>query len=58
MLTMQGLSAAVAGTLAQLTSPGTAMTLMAAASAAVTLTLAALAREGRRKVPEVQTAQG
>ncbi|MFD4562187.1 MFS transporter [Streptomyces sp. NPDC058469] len=56
MLTMQGVSAALAGTVAQLTSPGTAMTLMALASAAVTLTLAALARQARGEAPEVQTA--
>ncbi len=41
MLTMQGVSAALAGGLAQLTSPATAMTTLAAASAAVTLLLAA-----------------
>jgi predicted MFS family arabinose efflux permease len=40
MLTMQGMSAALAGGIAQLASPGTAMTVMAAASVAVTLTLA------------------
>ncbi|WP_330305292.1 MULTISPECIES: MFS transporter [unclassified Streptomyces] len=40
MLTMQGVSAALAGGVAQLTSPGTAMTVMAVASIAVTLTLA------------------
>ncbi|WP_406330804.1 MFS transporter [Streptomyces sp. NBC_00203] len=40
MLTMQGASAALAGGVAQLTSPGTAMTVMAVASIAVTLTLA------------------
>ncbi|WP_406372601.1 MFS transporter [Streptomyces sp. NBC_00647] len=40
MLTMQGVSAALAGGTAQLTSPGTAMTVMAAASVTVTLTLA------------------
>ncbi|MFJ8073300.1 MFS transporter [Streptomyces sp. NPDC096176] len=39
MLTMQGVAAAVAGGVAQLTSPATAMTVMAAASAAVTLVL-------------------
>ncbi|QJT02335.1 MFS transporter [Streptomyces asoensis] len=39
MLTMQGVSAALAGALAQLTSPATAMTVMALASIAVTLTL-------------------
>ncbi|MFJ8311472.1 MULTISPECIES: MFS transporter [unclassified Streptomyces] len=41
MLTFQGIGAAVAGTLAQRTSPGTAMALTAAASIAVTLALAA-----------------
>ncbi|MFF3291468.1 MFS transporter [Streptomyces sp. NPDC003023] len=40
MFTMQGVAAALAGGIAQLTSPATAMTLMAAASAAVTLALA------------------
>ncbi|WP_086787372.1 MFS transporter [Streptomyces caniscabiei] len=39
MLTWQGLSATLAGTLAQLTTPATAMTLLAAASATATLTL-------------------
>jgi predicted MFS family arabinose efflux permease len=38
MLTMQGVGAALAGTLAQFTSPSTAMAVMAAASVAVTLT--------------------
>jgi len=40
MLTMQGVSAALAGGVAQLTSPGTAMTVMAVASITVTVTLA------------------
>ncbi|SBT89809.1 hypothetical protein GA0115233_101263 [Streptomyces sp. DI166] len=40
MLTFQGLSATLAGVVAQLTSPATAMTLVAAASLSVTLTLA------------------
>ncbi|MET7477199.1 MFS transporter [Streptomyces sp. NPDC005648] len=44
MLTMQGVAAAVAGSVAQLTSPATAMTVMAAASATVTLALATAAR--------------
>lgn len=44
MLAMQGVGAAVAGTVAQLTSPALGMTVMAAASAAVTLTLFALGR--------------
>ncbi|ALC20672.1 MFS transporter [Streptomyces pristinaespiralis] len=39
MLTMQGVAAAMAGGIAQLTSPATAMTVMAAASVAVTLAL-------------------
>ncbi|KKZ73288.1 MFS transporter [Streptomyces showdoensis] len=39
MLALQGLSAALAGGLAQLTSPGTAMGLLAVASLAVTLVL-------------------
>jgi MFS family permease len=39
MLTMQGVSAALAGSVAQLTSPGTAMTVMAVASLAVTVAL-------------------
>ncbi|KOX01786.1 MULTISPECIES: membrane protein [unclassified Streptomyces] len=49
MAAMQGVGAALAGTLAQLTSPATAMTLMAATSVTVTLTLAALDRHGRRQ---------
>ncbi|GAA2127144.1 MFS transporter [Streptomyces synnematoformans] len=40
MLTMQGVAAALAGGVAELTSPATAMTAMGAASAAVTLALA------------------
>ncbi|MFF4756279.1 MFS transporter [Streptomyces sp. NPDC002514] len=44
MLTMQGVGAALAGSAAQLTSPGTAMTVLAAASLAVTLALAAAGR--------------
>ncbi|MGW3726569.1 MFS transporter [Streptomyces sp. NPDC000851] len=40
MLTMQGVAAAIAGTVAQLTSPATGMTVMAAASLAVTGCLA------------------
>ncbi|MER6633205.1 MFS transporter [Streptomyces sp. NPDC000987] len=53
MLTLQGVSAALAGTLAQLTSPATAMALTAAASAATTL---ALASSARRYVPRTQPA--
>ncbi|GGJ51849.1 MFS transporter [Streptomyces brasiliensis] len=44
MLTMQGVSAGLAGSVAQLTSPATAMTLMATASLAVTCALATAAR--------------
>jgi len=47
MFTMQGLAAAVAGGIAHVTSPATAMTVMAVASAAVTLALTpALRRMG------------
>ncbi|MBT2420857.1 MFS transporter [Streptomyces sp. ISL-22] len=42
MITMQGVSAALAGAVAQLTSPATGMTVMAAASIAVTLALVAV----------------
>ncbi|MEU6382104.1 MFS transporter [Streptomyces bauhiniae] len=48
MLTMQGVSAAVAGTLAQVTSPATGMTVMAGASVAVTLWLASAGRAPAR----------
>jgi predicted MFS family arabinose efflux permease len=48
MLTMQGVSAALAGAVAQLSAPGTAMTVMAAASVSVTLTLAAVDARPRR----------
>ncbi|MEU3523765.1 MFS transporter [Streptomyces sp. NPDC038707] len=44
MLTLQGISATTAGTLAQLTSPAAAMTAMAGGSVCVTLALAAAAR--------------
>ncbi|MER7110550.1 MFS transporter [Streptomyces sp. NPDC000229] len=48
MLTMQGVGAALAGTAAELTSPSTAMAVMAVASAGVTLALArGLPRGGR-----------
>ncbi|MGW2918855.1 MFS transporter [Streptomyces angustmyceticus] len=49
MAALQGIGAALAGTLAQLTSPATAMTLMAAGSVTVTLTLAALGRREERR---------
>ncbi|MFC3572966.1 MFS transporter [Streptomyces yaanensis] len=59
MLTMQGVSAALAGAVAQLASPGAAMTVMAAASITVTLTLAALARRQQpRRAAEVPVASG
>ncbi|MFC9233449.1 MFS transporter [Streptomyces decoyicus] len=53
MSTLQGVGASLAGTVAQLTSPATAMTLLAAASVTVTLTLAALGRheEGQSAAP-------
>ncbi|WP_037669820.1 MFS transporter [Streptomyces griseus] len=47
-LTMQGVSAALAGSVAQLTSPATGVTVMALLSIAVTVTLTAV---GRRGVP-------
>ncbi|MEU5224788.1 MFS transporter [Streptomyces toyocaensis] len=50
MLTMQGVSAALAGGLAQLTSPAAAMTALAAASAAVTLLLRATGPKHRTAV--------
>jgi predicted MFS family arabinose efflux permease len=49
MLAMQGVGATVAGVIAQLSSPGTAMAVMAGASLAVTLSLA----PGLRPVREV-----
>ncbi|MEW2254089.1 MFS transporter [Streptomyces sp. NPDC047869] len=49
MAALQGAGAALAGTLAQLTSPATAMTLMAAGSVTVTLVLAALGRQEERR---------
>ncbi|QIY71664.1 MFS transporter [Streptomyces sp. RLB1-33] len=52
MLTMQGVSAALAGTVAQLTSPGTAMTVMAITSVAATLLIS-----GPRQRTEVSTPQ-
>jgi len=49
MAAMQGVGAVLAGTLAQLISPATAMTLMASASVTVTATLAALGRRDERQ---------
>ncbi|MFE7271177.1 MFS transporter [Streptomyces sp. NPDC057623] len=48
MLTMQGVSAALAGSVAQLTSPATAMTVMAVSSLTVTVTLAVVSRSDAR----------
>ncbi|WP_369032335.1 MFS transporter [Streptomyces adonidis] len=48
MLTMQGVSAALAGTIAQLTSPGAAMALMAAGSVCVTVGLVVAGRRTER----------
>ncbi|MFF4354237.1 MFS transporter [Streptomyces sp. NPDC001530] len=49
MSTLQGVSAALAGTVAQLTSPAAAMTVLAVGSVTVTLTLAALGRREERQ---------
>ena len=46
---MQGVSAALAGTVAQLTSPASAMTVMAATSVSVTFALAAAGRRQKRR---------
>lgn len=63
MLTLQGVSAALAGAVAQLTSPAAAMAVMAAVSIAVTLTLWAAGRRapacgarppGRGTMPRVE----
>ncbi|MFF1644457.1 MFS transporter [Streptomyces sp. NPDC058240] len=54
MLTMQGVAAALAGTVAQRTSPATAMTAMAVASIAVTLALTAAGRRAARAVDNVE----
>ncbi|MET8609554.1 MFS transporter [Streptomyces sp. SCPE 10] len=51
MLTMQGVSAALAGAVAQLTSPATGMAVMAAGSVCVTLALAAAGRRIPADVP-------
>lgn len=50
MLTLQGVSAAMAGSLAQLISPAAGMTVMAGASVTVTVVLALAGREGRSQV--------
>ncbi|WP_310727944.1 MFS transporter [Streptomyces sp. N2A] len=49
MSTLQGVSAVLAGMLAQLTSPATAMTVLAVGSVTVTLTLAALERNDEQQ---------
>jgi len=51
MLTMQGVGAALAGAVAEQTSPATAMTVMAAASVLVTLALAPGLRPGLHPAP-------
>jgi MFS family permease len=51
MLTMQGVSASLAGAVAQGTSPAAAMAAMAVASTAVTATLAAASRRTRATAP-------
>ncbi|MGI5426538.1 MFS transporter [Streptomyces sp. CA-179760] len=51
MLTMQGVAAALAGSVAQLTSPAVAMTAMATVSTGVTLSLVAAGRREERAVP-------
>ncbi|WP_330236104.1 MFS transporter [Streptomyces sp. NBC_00566] len=55
MLTLQGVSAAMAGSLAQLISPAAGMTVMAGASVTVTVVLALAGREGR---PQVRNTRG
>jgi len=52
MLSMQGIGAAIAGAVAQHTSPPTAMAVMAAASISVTLTLAPGLRPDRRPISQ------
>ncbi|WP_225834164.1 MFS transporter [Streptomyces sp. NK08204] len=60
MLTLQGVSATLAGAAAQLMSPAWSMTTMAAASVSVTLVLATAARRvpGRRPEPERESRPG
>jgi predicted MFS family arabinose efflux permease len=59
MMAMQGVGAALAGGVAQLTSPGTAMAVMAAASLIITLTLAPGLRPGRTRAhPEKAALSG
>jgi hypothetical protein len=49
MVALQGVGTVLAGTLAQLTSPATAMTVMAAGSITATLALATLGRHEERR---------
>ncbi|MEU0338941.1 MFS transporter [Streptomyces bobili] len=51
MLTLQGVSAVAAGAVAQVTSPATALAVMAAASITVTVTLAAASRRSPGGLP-------
>ncbi|MEV6115136.1 MFS transporter [Streptomyces sp. NPDC052109] len=57
MLTLQGASASLAGTVAQLTSPAVGMTVMAAGSVCVTLALATAARRSPAPQPEPAAAE-
>ncbi|MGV9346534.1 MFS transporter [Streptomyces spiralis] len=52
MLTLQGVSASLAGSVAQVASPAVAMTVMALASTGVTLSLAAAARRTKATAPQ------
>lgn len=58
MLALQGVSAALAGTLAQYTSPRTAMVLLALASLTVTLVLARADRGTREPLPSEAPSSG
>ncbi|MFF5844884.1 MFS transporter [Streptomyces massasporeus] len=58
MLTMQGVAAALAGSLAQLTSPAQAMTMMAVGSAGVTLLLTGAARREELRAVSCETGSG
>ncbi|MGW7506367.1 MFS transporter [Streptomyces massasporeus] len=58
MLTMQGVAAALAGSLAQLTSPAQAMTMMAVGSAGVTLLLTGAARREEFRAVSCETGSG
>ncbi|MEU3084925.1 MFS transporter [Streptomyces massasporeus] len=58
MLTMQGVAAALAGSLAQLTSPARAMTMMAVGSAGATLLLTVAARREELRTVSCGTGSG